>query len=135
MIRAARHEDTPAIIAMGAKFHAQSGAPMAFDQRAAAALISGLIESNGGAVFISDSGMIGGAISPAYCDPAWLMAVELFWWAERDGLALLKAFEEWAAESGAKEVRMTTLAALPRAASIMRRRGYVASEISHSKVI
>ena len=135
MIRQATHDDTPAIIAMGRKFHAQSGQPMAFDDAAAGALVSGLIDSDRGAIFISDGGMIGGALSPAYCDPAWIMAVELFWWAERDGLALLKAFEEWAADMGAKEVRMTTLAALPRAASIMKRRGYAASEISHSKVI
>lgn len=134
-IRPARLEDIPAIVAMGAQFHARWGHAMGYDPDAVTALITGLINSDQGAAFLTDSGMIGGALSPAYCDPEWVMAVELFWWAERDGLALLRAFEEWAAASGAKEVRMTTLAALPRAASIMQRRGYVASEISHSKVI
>jgi len=133
LIRPATPDDLPAIVAMGRKFHAASGMPMAYDAPTVERFAAGLIA--GGGFFVGDAGMIGGALVPAYCDPSWLMAVELAWWAERDGMALLRAFEDWARESGAREVRMTSLAALPRADVLLRRKGYAATEISYQKVI
>lgn len=132
-MRFATLDDMPRLLAWGEEFHKASGMPCRFDPDAVEAFLAGLIEN--GAVIVSDTGMIGGLLSPAYCDPEWIMAVELFWWAEKDGLALLRAFEEWAAENGANEVRMTSLAALPRADGILRRKGYAAAEISYRKVI
>ena len=132
-MRQATEDDIQRLIEMGRKFHAQSGLPFGFDDAAVGALLSAL--TGGGVIIMTDSGAIGGVMNPAYCDPSWRMAVELFWWAEKDGLALLRAFEEWAAERGASEVRMTSLASLPRADTILRRKGYAATEISYSKVI
>lgn len=134
-MRAATAEDIPRLVEMGRKFHAASGMPFDYDGNAIAALLDQLIASDAGTVICSDAGVIGGMLSPAYCDPKWMMAVELFWWAERDGLALLRAFEEWAARVGAQEVRMTSLASLPRADAILRRKGYAPTEISYQKVI
>lgn len=94
-----------------------------------------MIESGSGAIIVSDAGFIGGVISPAYCDPKWLIAVELFWWAESGGLRLLRAFEDWASEMGASEIRMTSLASLPRADKLLRCRSYAPTEISYQKVI
>lgn len=133
MIRSATVEDMPRLLAWGKAFHKASGQPFRFDPVAVEGFLTGLMGN--GAVIVSDTGMIGGVLSPAYCDPEWIMAVELFWWAERDGLALLRAFEDWAAERGASEVRMTSLAALPRADGILRRKGYAPAEISYQKVI
>lgn len=77
-----------------------------------------------------------GVIVPSAVDPDWKMAVELAWWSEdRKGMHLLRQFEKWAKESGASEVRMTTLASLPRASKIMERVGYRSAEISWTKVI
>lgn len=135
MIRAAGFEDVPQIVSMGEKFHAMSKSPFGYDKSAAADFAVGLIERDNGAVFLSDHGVIGGALSSAYCNPAWVFAVELFWWAERDGLKLLRRFEEWAREMDAQEVRMTSLASLPRADAVLRRKGYDQMEISYSKVI
>lgn len=134
-IRHATEADIPALLSHGQAFHAASGFPMGFDVSAVSALLSGLISSDSGAVFCTDHGLIGGAITPAYCDPKWLIAVELFWWATKDGLALLHAFEVWAKERGAQEVRMTSLAALPRADAILKRKGYAPCEISYQKVM
>lgn len=130
-MRTATADDIPALVAMGKRFHAQSRQPMRYDEAAIAALLGKMA----GSVFMHEHGCIGGVLAPAYCDPQWIMAVELFWWADRDGLQLLRAFEEWAVESGANEIRMTSLASLPRADVLLRRKGYAATEISYSRVI
>lgn len=135
MIREATGADIPRIVEMGARFHAAGGIKAGYDQDAVSRLLAELIEADAGCLLVSDSGMIGGALVPAYCDPSWMMAVEMFWWADRDGLQLLHRFEEWAAENGAQEVRMTSLASLPRADAILRRKGYAPTEISYQKVI
>ncbi len=133
MIRTASVADIPAIIGMGAKFHAQADLPFPYDADAFGEFARGLI--GGGVILLSDTGMIGGVIAPAYCGTSYRMAVEMFWWAERDGLALLRAFEGWAAAEGANEIRLSTLAALPRADALVKRKGYAPAEISHRKVI
>lgn len=132
MIRQATVGDIPQLLAWGAKFHAQGASGPAYDRRAVSDLLARMT-SGGGVVLMHDDGMIGGVLAPAYCDPAWIMAVELFWWADRDGMALLRAFEDWARENGAAEVRMTTLAKLPRADALLRRKGYAPIEISYTR--
>ena len=134
-MRLATTQDIPALTEMGRKFHAQSAMPFGFDSDAVSSLLGRMIESDTAIVVMTDRGAIGGILNPAYCDPSWVMAVELFWWAEGDGLSLLKAFEEWAKEFGASEVRMTSLVGLPRADAILRRKGYAPTEISYQKVI
>jgi hypothetical protein len=135
-MREATLDDMPRLLEMGQRFHAASEMPCGFSNEAIAGLLTNLISEPSGAVLISGGGVIGGALSPAYCDPDWIMAVELFWWAEdRQGLRLLKSFEDWAEASGANEVRMTTLSSLPSADRIIRRKGYQPTEISYSKVI
>ena len=133
MIRAAVEADMHRLIEVGRKFHDAAGFKFDLDEDALGSFLSGLISSDQGAVLISDHGVIGGVLAPSYSNPSWVMAVELFWWAERDGLALLKAFEDWARSAGASEVRMSSLASLPRADVLLRHKGYAATEISYSK--
>lgn len=120
---------------MGAEFHADALLPCAFDLDAMATFLQQMIESESAAVLMTDRGVIGGAINPAYCDPSWTYAVELFWWAKGDGLKLLRAFEGWAQHAGAKELRMSSLATLTRADRLLRCVGYAPAETSYSKVI
>lgn len=135
LIRPAAVQDIPKLLDWGRKFHAMAAPGPSFNADAVAALLAQIIEADHGAVLMHDHGAIGGVLNPAYCDPAWIMAVEVFWWAERDGLSLLRAFEGWARNKGAAEVRMTSLASLPRADAVLRRKGYAPAEISYSKVI
>lgn len=136
MIRRAEPGDIPALVEMGRRFHEASGIAAPYCEQATGAFLKGLMGSPDGAVFITEGGMIGGVIAPAYCTTEWKMAVELFWWAEdRQGIRLLGEFERWAAEKGANEVRMTTLSGLEAAERILERRGYAPREISHTKVI
>jgi len=135
MIRAATIDDIPTLTEWGGKFHAASGMAAPFNPEAAKSLLAQLIPNPSAAVLMSDGGAIGGILSPAYCAPEWVLAVEMFWWAEKDGIRLLRAFEKWAHDNDADEIRMTSLAALPRASAILGRLGYDPAEISYSKVI
>lgn len=130
----ATEADIPRILDMGERFHAAAGNPWPYSRSYTEAGLFRLLEA--GCVFVSREGMIGGLLAPTWCRPDWLVAVELFWWAEdRNGLALLRRFEAWADEKLANEVRLTSLANLPAADRIIRRCGYEPREISYSKVI
>lgn len=135
MVRPATVEDIPDLLKMGKSFHAESKMPFAFRDDVMAGVLGNMVQSENAVVLMTERGVIGGALSAAYCDPEWLYAVELFWWARGDGLALLHEFERWAQQAGANEVRMTSLAALPRADRILRASGYEPAEISYSRVI
>jgi len=135
VIRRATLADVPQVVAFGKLFHAQSQQPFPYEESAGEQFASGLIENSSSAVFLSETGMIGGVLVPAYCAPDWVMAVELFWWAEGGGIGLLKAFETWASEMEADEVRMTSLASLERADKLLRRLSYTPAEISYRKLI
>lgn len=134
-MRHAALDDIPALVAMGRKFHEQSKMPFGFNAGATADFLGGMIESDSTVIIMTDNGMIGGGVIPAYCDPDWRIAVEMFWWADGGGVKLLQAFEKWAAAKGAQEVRMTTLAALPRADGLLKRLGYTPTEISYTRII
>lgn len=117
---------------MGRRFHQASAAPFGFVDEAFLAVMDKCAEAGG--LFQTEGGFLAGMIVPTMCDPNWKMAVELAWWAEdRQGLRLLGDFEKWARKNGANEIRMTTLAALPAADSIMHRRGYKPAETSWTK--
>ena len=119
---------------MGQRFHAASSVPCSFDEDAFLAAMEGC-KAQGG-VFQTEKGFIAGVLAPLPIDPQWTVAVELAWWSEDGkGLSLLRKFERWARESGAREIRMTTLADMPKASEIMKRLGYHSAEISWTKVI
>lgn len=136
MIREATEADLAAVIDMGRKFHAAAKVQAPYSEAATKRTLRHLMASPEGVLLVSDSGMIGGGIAPAYCADNWKIAVEMFWWAEdRQGLRLLKAFEDWAVGQGVNEIRMTTIEGLDGAGRILERKGYRPTEISHGKVI
>ena len=108
MIRRAGPEDIPAIVNMGRDFHAYSPwSAVPFDDEATEDFAAKMID--GGVILMSDTGMIGGVLSPLYFNPAHVVAVELFWWATAGGGALREAFEEWAKDGGAHAVQFSAL--------------------------
>ncbi len=136
MIRRATVADLPRIMDLGADFLAYSPhRDIELDRDAFAAFSTGLIEK--GVIFLSDEGMIGGFLSPAYFNPAYVMAVELFWWAASEGTSLRLAFEGWAKDSGARRIVFTGLVD-DRERGIRRvfsRAGYAPVEMSFVKDI
>ena len=131
----AKPEHIPKLIEMGFEFWKASQMPLEFNPNSVAAFLEGLIASDSAVVLMSDHGCIGGALAPAYCDPDWMIAVELFWWADKGGVPLLRGFEDWAKSMGASEIRMTSLASLPRADRLLRIKGYKPCEISYQRVL
>jgi len=58
----------------------------------------------------------------------------MFWWAERDGLALFTVFEGWAKDNDAAAISMASLPE-SRVEAIYKRRGYNPSEQYFTKAI
>lgn len=108
MIRPATLEDLPEVLRLAAEFHAFSPyRDYPFDADAFAGFAGRLIE--GGVIFLSEDGMIGGLLNPLYFNPAVVMAAELFWFARKEGRQLREAFEGWARERGAVGVQASSL--------------------------
>jgi hypothetical protein len=121
--------DVPRIVDLGARFHAYSchrGIP--FDAEAFRGVAERLVE--GGAVFLSDDGMCGGLVSPLYFNPAFSVAVELFWYAPNGGKGLREEFEAWAEEQGVSAIQFSAMADdhLPAVTRLYRRAGYAPIE-------
>lgn len=130
MIRAAVHEDIPALLRMGQKFadKADLSAHVGYDQASMRETFAAMIERDEFCLFIGEAGAIGGMKAPHPFNHQTLIADELFWWSEgREGLRLLAAFEDWASDA---VVRMTTLEAVEpeRVGKLFERRGYVPLE-------
>ncbi len=92
--------------------------------------LAGLITSPDGFLAVSDHGFIAATITQTVISPD-PCAVELGWWAERDGLSLLKAFEEWADRKGATLKKMSCKGGT--AQRILERAGYRAAETAMVK--
>ena len=108
MIRKATHDDLDRIADLGGDFHAFSPwREVPFDRDSIKAFCARLID--GGVIFLSDDGLLGGLLNPLYFNPAYVVAAELFWWAPKEGRELRLAFEEWAKEMGAYAVQFSAL--------------------------
>lgn len=125
-VRAATPADLPRLVDMGARFHAASPlSAIPFQPADFEAACYSLMRT--GILLVSERGMIGGPVFPAFFNSRHRMAQELFWWAEDgQGDALRAAFEIRAAECGARLAAMSALEGL-RIEAVgrrLRRRGY-----------
>lgn len=127
----ATEKDVPALLERLARFHGLSGEAGSFDAGVTADFLRRVMA--GGVVFMTDRGCIGATLVPEWFNGARLLACELFWQADGGGLDLLRAFERWAADQGANEIRMASLAKLPRAGRLLLARGYSPAETSYRK--
>lgn len=133
-VRLAKAQDMQRLLHYGEKFHTLSQLPCGFSRDAFADTLNCLMSAKDKTVLVTDGGMIGGAIIPAYCDPDWRIAVEMFWYSQDGhGLKLMNAFERWAFDNGANEVRMSAISALEKASRIYTMRGYTKTEESWAK--
>lgn len=111
MIREATAEDIPGIVAHGRKFHAMSPHVTLgeYDPIAVARMLQFMIEHDDALLLTNGTGAIGGVMAPVYFHPQNRLMEESFWWAEKGGRDLLKAFVERAREMGASAVLLSTL--------------------------
>lgn len=136
MIRRAELADLREVVDLCNRFHSYSPwQTIPFDEVAMGRFIIGLIQN--GVVFLSEEGLCAGLLNPLYFNPAFVVAVEMLWFAPKGGRELRKAFEEWAAEQGAQAVQFSALGD-DRAATVARlfaRAGYAPVETGFLKRI
>lgn len=137
MIRQAGVSDIPALMAMGERFSetARLIEHVGYDPDSMAKTFAFMIEDENCAIFIGESGAIGGQRAPHPFNHAHWIAQELFWWSEgREGLRLLSALEAWASEK-CGTLRMITLEAVEpaRTGRLYLRRGYAPLEHGYIK--
>ena len=136
MIREAVTEDIPEIVEMLARLSVASGSLGKFDKKAARAAVIRQIKDQDRALFRSGKGLIGGFIVIPWNSPDWLMAFEMWWWAEdKQWMPLLRKLEQWARQQGAGEVRIFTKLGpqSKRINAVFRRSGYAPREICYRK--
>lgn len=138
-VRSATVDDIPALVEMGAKFHAMS--PHAFlgeyDPQGIGNLLRFLATGSNTILLTNGEGLIGGVLAPVYFAPTKIMAEESFWWAGSGGGLLLAAFETEAKRLGADFVLLSTLHndrsdVIDR---VVRRKGYAPVERRYIKEI
>jgi GNAT superfamily N-acetyltransferase len=130
VIRPAGEADLPLILDMGRELHAATGLPGRYDPKHFAARVTRM---DG---FVSPRGAILGIVTPSMWSPDVLVAWEGFWWAtDGNGMALLRAFEGWARESGATRVQIGTQHAYRGEAvgRLLEREGYAMRETYWTK--
>lgn len=125
--RPAEFDDIPRLTSYISAFHKASPySDVEFSPGATRTVLQDLIVRPTACVFIHDHGALGGEISRLRFGRA-CVAQELFWWAEKDGLALLKAFEDWAQDNGGDLICMAALAD-QRFERFYARKGYQSKE-------
>lgn len=126
--RLATAEDIPALVEMGRKFHAMSPhvSMGAYDAEAIERMVRFMIESPQSVVLTNGTGAIGAVYAPVYFCPSKWMCEESYWWAEKDGMALLDGLLEHARGWGAGFLYLSTLenALSPVVDRLLRRRGF-----------
>ena len=141
MIRSATLDDVPALLEMGARFHAMSpwsGFPL--DRDRLEENLRGFIASDHAAILVLDNlrGAVGVFVAQAYFAAA-TVAQEMFWYCEApsQGLALLDAAEAWAKDKGADIMTMIRLEGVEneRMDKIYRRRGYAPTEHNYMRAL
>lgn len=125
MVRAATEGDIIKIVGMVERLVEAVDGPQKPCRIKTGQTLAGLIASPDGFVAVSDHGFIAACLTQTIISPE-PVATELGWWAERDGLSLLWAFEEWADSKGATLKKMSCNGGLARA--ILARQGYRAAE-------
>ena len=142
-VRLATAADIPALVEMGARFHAFSADPVPYCRDSAALSAQGLLQMGFALIAERDGeavGMIGVAVVPLFFNARTQLAQELMWWVADDArgtgaaLALLRAAEDEARARGAGRLQMIALANSPdHVALIYTRLGFRHCETAYVK--
>lgn len=110
-VREATLDDVPALVEMGAKFHAMSPhkGMGEYDAEGVGRMLAFMATSPSAILLTNGEGVIGGVLAPVYFAPGKIMADESFWWAGAGGGELLAGFEQIARAKGADFVVLSTL--------------------------
>lgn len=133
-MREATEIDIPALVDMARFFHGAAEHRFPFDADHMEAQFRAFLANDSAVCLIEGSGFILGVLAPALSNPHWISAHEILWWSEDGGgLRLLRAFEDWAREAGADEVKMSHPAAEHRLLGVLGRLGHEVAEVAYTK--
>lgn len=146
-VRHATLADTPAILAMGARFFAETAYAgfAGYDEPSVEKLVD--LMRDDGVLLIADDGgsavgMAGLIVTPFLFDARVSAAYEVMWWVSPEaqgfgaGKALLAAIEPACRARGVAAIQMVHLAnSPPQAAALYERMGFCHSESSYTKVL
>ncbi|WP_408953051.1 N-acetyltransferase family protein [Lysobacter sp. Hz 25] len=145
-VRHATPADTPALLAMGAKFYATTSYNdfAQYDERT----VDGLIDlMRDGVLLVAEIdgvavGVVGLMVAPFIFNDAHRIACEVIWWVDPGaqgagaGKALLFAIEPVCRARGLSAIQMVHLSnSPPQAAALYERMGYWHTESSYTKVL
>lgn len=104
-------EDIPALVEIGAKFHAMSPHNFMgeFDKEAVSNVLRFMIESPQAVLMTNGAGLIGATYTPVYFSPSKWMVHENFWFAEGGGFDLLDSLMVHAKGWGASFCLLSSL--------------------------
>ena len=146
MIRDARPQDVPAIVAMAGDLARATRMPIDVDAGWASAFVTALLACDDGLALIVERdrlavGMLIASVGQSSVSPVRI-GVEHGWWCGPEargwGLRLLGDYEAWASSRGCVAVRMSTAAEIADGAGLgllLTRRGYRAAEQAWIKVL
>jgi hypothetical protein len=145
MIRTATKADLPRLNDGAQEFYASSRFLSGFDLKRFCSVWESWIGNGIGTIFLLDDGekiqgALGGLLYPDAYSPS-LVATEMFWFVREDsrgkGLELYRAFEGWAKEKQADQIRMVHLLdSMPEKLEIVYKRlGFVPAETHYVKEI
>ena len=105
-VRRATESDFPKIVELLRRFWSESHLPefAEFDEESLLKTLDVLLVD--GVLLTNGVGVIGGLIVPFFFNESKKQAIEMFWYAERDGIALKKEFENWARHEGADVIAL-----------------------------
>jgi len=148
IVRRASMLDMEALIRMGTQFlaYAPQGKHFAINESEMVASWTRLLSSPQVVVFVGDRdgtacAMLVGVVGSMWFAPSVLMASELAWWVEPEvrgspiAIRLIRAYEQWATESGASFIAMASLSldSGPDVGRLLKKLGYTQAETTHIK--
>lgn len=133
-MRRATAADIPAMLAMLADLHRQSGQPLAFDASTAGRALAGMIASDDALCLFTGTGLLIASVARTAISPR-PVAYEHAWIGGGNGRALAAAYEAWARGKGCAAIRLNPRLGDERAAGILTRMGYAPTEITWQKAI
>lgn len=130
----ATSRDIPAVLAMMRRFHEREALPYDFDAGAAEDTLQNLVDGTG-CLLVTPGGFMAGVLFTAPTNSDWLIAAELFWYAEDgSGARLMAWFRKWAVEAGVQEIRLSCPAHNVRVQNFYAQRGTLCETV-YSEVI
>lgn len=138
MVRVAKLEDANEAVKLLLSFHKNSQMPFETNAAWALALFKACVKDNDKIAIIKDGGILLGIVGHSLLGP-FKQSSELAWWVEPDkrggSLKMLKMYEDWAIESGAKLIEVKSIKKFPETGKIYEKLGYDLLEVSWVKTV